>query len=592
MKKLIFTLAVILLSTAINSNINAQSNEQDKTSFIIKVNGQMEVGRNIESWPIVITTQPEETYLFDIDWDNDGVFDEKNITERSEDGYVGPRVIRIRGKYPQMGPSASSDEQDDTNPHCSVYGYVMHEILQWGNIEWTSLKEAFRSYGHNRSDTLIISATDAPDLSKVEDMSCMFGEFNNLKVNVSDWDVSNVTNMSNLFAGSQIIYSLEEPQVLGVSDWDVSKVKNMSKMFHSVSNFNDDISNWDVSSVRDMYAMFGGDTIFNSDISNWDVAKVTDMSAMFYKAKAFNSDISDWDVAKVTDMSYMFSGATNFNGDISSWNVSNVTNMCGMFYKAEAFNSDISGWDVSKVTDMEDMFKGTAMNTENYNKLLIEWSKQKVQTGVAFHAGSSTYDSEEAKEAKQKLIEEHGWFIIDAGMKDNSAPIAKNIEMDNLKSSNAYTIKYSDLSYSDSDNDKLEFIRISKPYNYAKGRLFIDENNDTILNLNESISLPAIVHLSDIESGKLKYLSPSSLSENEFHFHVYDGHVFSKAYNMIFTVEIIDGLEETPNSLNFTLSPNPTTSSFSINCADISNETMLQVMNVSGEVLYTAKVSA
>ena len=94
------------------------------------------------------------------------------------------------------------------------------------------------------------------------------------------------------------------------------------------------ISDWDVSQVIDMSCMFEGASSFNSDISNWDVSHVTNMNRMFSDAESFNGDISNWDVSQVTDMDWMFSGASSFNGDISKWDVSQVTNMNRMFWKA------------------------------------------------------------------------------------------------------------------------------------------------------------------------------------------------------------------------------------------------------------------
>ena len=44
-----------------------------------------------------------------------------------------------------------------------------------------------------------------------------------------------------------------------------------------------DISNWDVSKVTDMNSMFYYAKSFNGDISNWDVSNVTDMSNMFWR---------------------------------------------------------------------------------------------------------------------------------------------------------------------------------------------------------------------------------------------------------------------------------------------------------------------
>ena len=52
-------------------------------------------------------------------------------------------------------------------------------------------------------------------------------------------------------------------------------------MFCWCKSFNQDISNWDVSNVTDMSYMFSFCKNFNQDISNWDVSNIKKYSAIF-----------------------------------------------------------------------------------------------------------------------------------------------------------------------------------------------------------------------------------------------------------------------------------------------------------------------
>ena len=96
-----------------------------------------------------------------------------------------------------------------------------------------------------------------------------------------------------------------------------------------------DISDWDVSNVTDMSGMFFdcGELKSVGDLSSWNVSKVTDMKCMFSRCRELKSvgDISCWNVSNVTDMYSMFYDCKLFNQDLSGWNVSNVTIPYGIF---------------------------------------------------------------------------------------------------------------------------------------------------------------------------------------------------------------------------------------------------------------------
>ena len=88
---------------------------------------------------------------------------------------------------------------------------------------------------------------------------------------------------------------------------------------------NADISNWDVHNVTDMSEAFAPGNGFDADITNWDVSNVENMEAMFLNNTVFNQDISGWDVSSVTTMGQMFSGNSVFNQDLTAW----TSKICG-----------------------------------------------------------------------------------------------------------------------------------------------------------------------------------------------------------------------------------------------------------------------
>ena len=125
------------------------------------------------------------------------------------------------------------------------------------------------------------------------------------------------------------------------NDIDVSNIDSFRDKL-DMGIFNDmnfkyiDISDWDVSNVTDMSGMFFMCKELKSvgDISKWNVSKVTDMNSMFNGCNEleFIGDISKWNVSNVTNMGHMFNSCNNFNQDISNWNVSKVMFKYRMFY--------------------------------------------------------------------------------------------------------------------------------------------------------------------------------------------------------------------------------------------------------------------
>jgi surface protein len=392
---------------------------------------------------ITIPTNPNYTYNYDVDWENDGVYDDIGVTgDITRDyGTAGTYTVAITGVFPQILIGALSFPET----------LKIRTVEQWGDIQWVSMNQAFSG-----AQVLSVNANDSPDLSNVTDMSRMFVSATAFNQNINQWDVSNVTNMEYMFQGAnsfnQDISNWDVSNVTNMqymfqnsafnqdlNNWNVGNVTNMNRMFQATP-FNQDLNNWDVSSVTDMGAMFppvfngnisswdvsnviimedlfAGSSSFNQDISNWNVSSVTNMQGMFRQTVLFNQNLNSWDVSNVVNMFGVFSLAQSFNGNVSGWDVSNVTEMGGMFFQATSFNQDISSWNVGNVTNMVDMFNGVTLSTDNYNALLEGWSQQALQPNVAFSGGNSQY----CTSAKQDIIDNFGWTITDGGLTSNCA---------------------------------------------------------------------------------------------------------------------------------------------------------------------------
>ena len=132
-----------------------------------------------------------------------------------------------------------------------------------------------------------------------------------------------------------------------------------------------DINTWNVSNVTDMNNLFSNRINFNDDISNWNVGNVTNMWGMFYKASDFNQPLEQWNVGNVTNMGSMFYAATAFNQPLANWEregstLGNVTNMESMFRNALAFNQPLERWNVSNITNIRYMFLGALAILQRY----------------------------------------------------------------------------------------------------------------------------------------------------------------------------------------------------------------------------------
>ncbi len=294
----------------------------------------------------------------------------------------------------------------------AVYTGFEDEEYSWNNnVPWYNYRESIKSV--TVKDTITPKST-----------AYWFEEFKNCSTfTVTNLDVSKVKNMTSMFSNAGL--KSTSYKITGMNNWDVSNVTDMSYMFaYSQSwsadggpqwtSFNiGDLSKWNTSKVTDMSNMF---TAFGSKVktlnlstikfNSWDVSNVTDMSSMFYStgynSTSFTLDISGWDTSNVTNMTMMFDetaySATTINiTGLNTLNTSKVTSMTAMFnkfgYKIKSLTiGDLSGWDVSNVTSMYNMFASAGYTATTFKIVgLDNWDVSKVETmaGMLQTAGYS-----------------------------------------------------------------------------------------------------------------------------------------------------------------------------------------------------------
>jgi len=146
---------------------------------------------------------------------------------------------------------------------------------------------------------------------------------------------------------------------LNCSNWDVSNVTDVCNMFDQFTG-NINISNFSFDSLNRTYEMFSYANINNIiGINDVKFPNATSFESMFHKATGDSLDLSNWDISNVNIMKNMFD---NFDGkiiDLSGWNTINVTDMTGVFKFAYSSNMEeliIPDWDMTNVKTSSNFF--------------------------------------------------------------------------------------------------------------------------------------------------------------------------------------------------------------------------------------------
>ena len=133
------------------------------------------------------------------------------------------------------------------------------------------------------------------DFSKVTDISFMLYGCTGLKeIDVSDWDVSNVTNFDHFAAHANL-------KRKGIEKWNTSSAINMNAMFHNCAEEELDLSGYDVSNVKYFSQMFENSPNLKriKGLEKWDTSSGVGFDEMFGRCRKLEEvDLSSFDTSK------------------------------------------------------------------------------------------------------------------------------------------------------------------------------------------------------------------------------------------------------------------------------------------------------
>lgn len=92
-----------------------------------------------------------------------------------------------------------------------------------------------------------------------------------------------------------------------------------------------DLSNWDVSNVTDITYMCYGSDLITLNMANWNLNSLTKIYNPFYSCKKLKTlNVTGWNISNVTEICNLLTNCTALEEfDLSSWDTSHVTDMCG-----------------------------------------------------------------------------------------------------------------------------------------------------------------------------------------------------------------------------------------------------------------------
>ena len=179
------------------------------------------------------------------------------------------------------------------------------------------------------------------DTSEVNRLSGVFESSKMETIDVSEWDISNVTAINGAFSNCENLKSID------IKNWNTSNVDNMNGLFYGCNSIISlDLSGWLTSNVRSMYQTFYAmNNVESINISGWDMRNVT----MIEIALGYNFNL------KNLNMDGAILPKININWELSNQltveSLLSVLNALQQLDDGESYTCNIGSDNIAKLSD-------------------------------------------------------------------------------------------------------------------------------------------------------------------------------------------------------------------------------------------------
>ena len=373
---------------------------------------------------------------------------------------------------------------------------------------------------------------------QIEDCQRMFSVLNNiLEIDLSNFDLSHVTNMRDMFSGCSNLDNIN------LTNINTSSVIDMSMLFFGCSNLKSiDLSNLDISKVTKMHRMFYDcSNLEKINLTNIIASSVEDISYLFTDCINLKSmDLSNLDISKVTNMDEMFSGCSNLEYiNLTNINTSSVTDMSMLFADCVNLKSiDLSNFNTSEVIDMSNMFSGCSnleiINLKNINTSSVKYMSMLFAGCLNLKSiDLSNFNTSEVTDMSNmfngcsnleviNLTNINASSVRDLSYMFYNCENLKYLDLSNFNASEAYDMSYmfcncKSLKYLDLSNFKTTNVEIMDfMFYYCESLIYLNMYHfkliDSVSRLSILVGLPSYTNYCVKDADTAKYLLGSNIS--------------------------------------------------------------------------------